>query len=343
MGKITRYSGNVQPFAINAALNDRTTFGTTNTGDDTLDGNTTVGYLTGWGIVSPSESPTLEDFNAVGFTLGQYIAYLHQMGVAEWNGTQEYQVGSIVNRAGLKYICQTADHSGATPPESDAVNWKLDPAAGIGFDNAASGLTATTVQGALDELGKYRQEITIDFPADADFALSADQNLYGRIRLTDLGFPLTAPRVVTVSSTERQFAVINETAQSLTIKTQAGTGVSVADGAYAVLRCDGTNVVYDELNNINSFLESGYSIRGDGKIEQWGVSSLLTNNSFETVALPTAFPNGALNGQVSGYTAGVDDVADIQPKLVSITTTQIRVGMDTNGVSFRVMWRVVGW
>lgn len=124
MAKIDRYNGNVEAFASQADTNDRTTFGTEITGDDTLDGNVTPSFFEGWGIVDPNEHPSLQDFNALGYTLSQYIAYLHQMGVAEWNGGQRYQVGSIANRAGALYACKTAEHVSATPPESDAVNWR---------------------------------------------------------------------------------------------------------------------------------------------------------------------------------------------------------------------------
>lgn len=126
MAKIDRYDGNVEPFASQATTNKRTTFGTEDQGDDTLDGNVTPGFLTGWEIVGPSDSPKLQDFNALGFTLSQYLAYLHQSGVPEWNGSQEYQVGSYVNRNGVLYVCQTADHVSVTPPESDGANWEPD-------------------------------------------------------------------------------------------------------------------------------------------------------------------------------------------------------------------------
>lgn len=152
MAKINRYDGNLASFASQADTNRRTTFGTETTGDDTLDGNITADYLTGWQIVGPNEFPTLEDFNAAFFTIGRLMAYVHQVGVPEWNGSQEYHIGSMVNRAGVMYVCTTDNHTSVTPPESDATNWRLPTAGDIGYDNATSGLTAEQVQAAIDEL-----------------------------------------------------------------------------------------------------------------------------------------------------------------------------------------------
>ncbi len=171
MAKIDRFSGNVAPFASQADTNDRTTFGTTTTGVDTLDGNVTTEFLEGWAIVGPNEFPSLQDFNAVGFTLSQYIAYLHQMGVAEWDGAQQYQIGSIVNRNGVLYVCQTADHVSATAPEDDAVNWRnetqIQAALAYAVSQLSSGdktkvglLVNGTVVDALDYV-VYPAELTI--------------------------------------------------------------------------------------------------------------------------------------------------------------------------------------
>lgn len=126
MGKITRFIGNLAAFASAATGKNRTIFGPkgTATQSDDITDNINPDYLGGWELLGPSDKPTKQQFNALGFTHGQLLSYLHQMGVAEWDGAQEYQIGSIANRAGTLYSCLTADHVSATPPESDAVNWK---------------------------------------------------------------------------------------------------------------------------------------------------------------------------------------------------------------------------
>jgi hypothetical protein len=145
MAKIIRKTGDVKAFASNATSTNRTVFGA-ETQSDTLDDNVTAELLTGWQIVGANEKPTLQDYNAAGFTAGQYIAYLHQIGLAEWDGAQQYQINSFANRGGVIYRCKTADHTSATVPESDATNWENILAskaslAGATFTGQAKGIT----------------------------------------------------------------------------------------------------------------------------------------------------------------------------------------------------------
>ena len=89
MAKINRYNGNVQAFGSTATGAERTVFGDELTQSDTLDNNITADYLRGWGILAPGSKPPKQFFNGIHFTQSQFVAYLHQMGVAEWNGEQE--------------------------------------------------------------------------------------------------------------------------------------------------------------------------------------------------------------------------------------------------------------
>jgi len=145
MAKIIRKTGDVKAFGSSATGTNRTVFGA-ETQSDTLDDNVTTELLSGWQTVGANEKPTLQDFNAAGFTAGQYIAYLHQMGIAEWDGAQQYQINSFANRGGVIYRCKTADHTSATAPESDATNWedilalKAD-LSGAAFTGQAKGIT----------------------------------------------------------------------------------------------------------------------------------------------------------------------------------------------------------
>jgi len=122
MAKITRKTGNVVPFGSNATGTNRTIFGP-DTQSDTLDDNVTSEFLEGWEIVGPNENPKLQDYNALGYTQTLFIAYLHQMGMAEWDGAQEYQIQSLAARPNGIYFCKTANHTSVTIPESDATNW----------------------------------------------------------------------------------------------------------------------------------------------------------------------------------------------------------------------------
>lgn len=90
MAKIERYDGNVEAFASESLGTERTVFGGTTQSDDLSD-QLTSAFLRGWGIVGASDFPSLQDFSGAMFTATQFISYLHQMGVAEWDAAQEYE------------------------------------------------------------------------------------------------------------------------------------------------------------------------------------------------------------------------------------------------------------
>jgi len=136
MAKINRFNGNVKAIAADSLTGERSVFGTTATVSDDLTDQYNAAMLRGWGVIGASDFPPLEWFNAMAFTATQFIAYLHQMGIAEWNGMQEYQTNGYVNRLGVLYVCKTADHVSATPPESDPANWQLMVNQGVGTSDS---------------------------------------------------------------------------------------------------------------------------------------------------------------------------------------------------------------
>jgi hypothetical protein len=118
MSKIDRFGGNLEAFASDSLSGERTLFGEATAADD-LTSQVTDKFKRGWAIVGPNDAPTLQDFNALGYTLSQLLAYLHQMGVPEWSATQEYQINSIAQFGGLLYKCKTANHVGAAEYDLD--------------------------------------------------------------------------------------------------------------------------------------------------------------------------------------------------------------------------------
>lgn len=117
MSKIARYQGNVRAFASNAQGMERTVFGGTNQADD-LTSQITASFLRGWGVVGASEHPSLEDFNAAMYAMSQFIAYQHQMGIAEWHAQQEYHIGSICTHNGESYQSLQNANVGSQPPSA---------------------------------------------------------------------------------------------------------------------------------------------------------------------------------------------------------------------------------
>jgi hypothetical protein len=150
MAKIDRFNGNLKAFGANAVGGERTVFGDV-AQSDTLDANINTYFLRGWGIVAVDENPTMQDFNAMGFGLGQLIAYLHQMGVAEWNATQEYHIGSTTQVGEIIYISHTNTNVGNSPSTDDGTNWRAVL--------SAAAIHAATSDATLldaDEFGRWK-------------------------------------------------------------------------------------------------------------------------------------------------------------------------------------------
>ena len=114
--------------------------------------------------------------------------------------------------------------------------------------NANQSQPEVTVNDAIYELEAATASLLVhDMTADADYTLgttgSPQEWQYSTIEITDTGTVLTAARNIVCPNNRKQYVFVNSTAQALTLKTAAGTGVSVAAGMTAILRCDGTNVV----------------------------------------------------------------------------------------------------
>jgi len=126
MAKINRYNGNLKAFGSESTGTERTIFGDT-AQSNTLDGNITADLFRGWGIIGPEFNPTKQDFNGLGFTLGQLLAYLHQAGIPEWNTLQEFYQGSVVTTLSGIYRLKSGGNGSVNPDTDGGVNWELQP------------------------------------------------------------------------------------------------------------------------------------------------------------------------------------------------------------------------
>ena len=126
---LARFNGNVVPFANDATSTNRTVFGGT-AQSDALDDNLNADFKKGWEIVGLNDNPTREDFNAMGYTLGALTSYLYEMGISEWNASQNYRIGSrVVGSDGKIYKALTGTILSPNighNPTTDTVNWKYE-------------------------------------------------------------------------------------------------------------------------------------------------------------------------------------------------------------------------
>lgn len=121
MTEITRFDGNVEPFAKDAVSTERTVFGDT-AQSDLLDDNINADFFRGWGIVGVNDLPTKQDFNGLGFSSTALAAYIYQRGIPEYNASQEFFEGSITFEDGLLYKA-AQDNTGNLPSDDAGTNW----------------------------------------------------------------------------------------------------------------------------------------------------------------------------------------------------------------------------
>jgi hypothetical protein len=177
-------------------------------------------------VLPTGGKPSRQWFSSIHYTLGYLASYLYQEGVAEWDDEQGYYINSIAKESGVLYVSLTgtlgAPNVGNTPSaDVTYTNWRpLLNALGTLYDNTSSGLTATTVQDAIDEMvGQWDDNSlnTIGYqylpsglllqwgitsPLKTGSAESTNfpiafPNICFRVLLTDLGAPNTVSVVAT--------------------------------------------------------------------------------------------------------------------------------------------------
>ena len=102
---------------------------------------------------------------------------------------------------------------------------------------------------------------TVDYVADANLTISITNSNASQaarclvLNVTSVFGALTATRQLIVPTIQKQYIVQNNTTggQSITVKTSAGTGITVPNGKKAHLYVDGTNVIqmFDYMGTLN--------------------------------------------------------------------------------------------
>lgn len=105
-----------------------------------------------------------------------------------------------------------------------------------------------TVNAALDRfdagvVGVLAHAVATDGDYTLATGTSPPEWVYAVVQVTDTGGTLTAPRNLVAPANIKPYWLINQTAQALTLKTSAGSGIAVAAARAAQLLCDGTDVL----------------------------------------------------------------------------------------------------
>lgn len=130
MSKLTRYAAKV--FGSTASANQIAEYGSLAAATPARYSGSTItpaivqslsNYLTGWfGAVIGGASPAIEDLNALDYLWSYQIAYLMQEGIAEYDASTNYFIGSIVQSGGLLYMSSIDNNVGNTPA-SNLSDW----------------------------------------------------------------------------------------------------------------------------------------------------------------------------------------------------------------------------
>ena len=122
------------------------------------------------------------------------------------------------------------------------------------------------------------------------------------LELTDTGTALSGAGTLICPDNSKLYAVKNDTGQAITVKTSAGTGVSVPDGTSMFVFCDGTNVE-QVITNFNSLSYDGFTLDFGGAVTTAGAFTTsganaltLTTTGTTDVTLPTTGTLATLAG-----------------------------------------------
>jgi microcystin-dependent protein len=143
MGKLTRYFSKI--FAGKAENNG--VFGSAAIGVGQVVPTNDVdvlqslpAYVNGWGnaIIGEYKMPPLEEIQGMQFVTSQFIKYLLQRGIAEWDANETYYVGTFCSYDGGIYFSLVDDNSGNVPPDNED-KWKAGGGAIRGKSKGGSG------------------------------------------------------------------------------------------------------------------------------------------------------------------------------------------------------------
>jgi hypothetical protein len=182
-----------------------------------------------------------------------------------------------------------------------------------------------------------------------DVTLTDYESTWAVLELTGA---ITASINVIVPTTKNQIAVYNNTsgAFTVTVKTTAGTGITVPQGQTALLQCDGTNVI-DLINYFSSLLLGG-DVATDTttgskigtavtqKLGLWGVTPVVQPASAGQAAVSMTNSDGDIGGLTisAAYSQSevqalrdqteilADDTRDVNALLTEIRTALVSIG-----------------
>lgn len=164
MAKLTRVFQNI--FGVNATTGEIKQFGSLAAGSPLTTVDPAIiqalsNFTDGWfAAVLGNNSPAIEDVNALFFLAYRQLAYLFQAGVAEYNATTVYYIGSVCSSGGALYVSRTDANTGNAL--TSATNWE---AIGGGLQRAVAGDTTLLATDRVLEIDATGATSTVTLPA----------------------------------------------------------------------------------------------------------------------------------------------------------------------------------
>ena len=156
--------------------------------------------------------------------------------------------------------------------------------------------------------------------SDADYTLSTatdpEEWQYSEVNITDTSVNLTTARNIIAPTNEKVYIFRNDTAEILTLKTSAGSGVAVAPGNVSIVRCDGTDIVTATGTTTESLL----LVCSDE------TTALTTGTAKLTFRMPYAFSLSGVRASLTGAgsSSGTTTI-DINEGGTSVLSTKLTI------------------
>lgn len=177
-----------------------------------------------------------------------------------------------------------------------------------GENDSTWGTKANTNLELLEAAIAGRAAITHDDSASYTLTANNGSSDEARQMMLNIGGTLTAARNTVVPTTSKLFQVKNATTGGFatTVKTSAGTGISVPNGKSTLLMCDGTNVV-DAINWLSALtiagaLAVGGALTASSTLAATGDFSVNTNKFTVTASNGNTVVAGTLSAQATTVT-----------------------------------------
>ena len=225
-------------------------------------------------------------------------------------------------------------------PSSYSTNLKIELQATGENSGTWGNITNTNLGTALEQaIVGYGNP---SYPSDANLTLTyTDTNAAQAARALVLNVTsavsLSATRELVVPTIQKQYIVQNNTSgsQSITVKTSAGTGITVPNGRKAHLYVDGTNVIYmDDYVDINGGAIDGTPIGANSAAAGTFTTVGATTGNITTVNATTV---DATNVEVTNIKAkdgtAAASIAD-STGIISVTSNPTLSGGTANGVLY---------